>query len=90
MGKKKKKEKRDNKPRPIFICKKCHTYWISDYNPFCCHCHQMGEPQNESAVRMAAWREREGVTDADIQKEEIENTKGHAGYHRDTNMSDLW
>ena len=90
MGKKKKKEKRDNKPRPMFICKKCHSFWISDYNPFCIHCHEMGEPQNQSAVRMADWREREGVTDDEIRKEETENAKSFGGYCGDTDLSDLW
>lgn len=59
MGKKSKKRKKDNKPRPIFICSRCHAYWISDDDPICIHCEIYGDPQNESAVRMRRWKESE-------------------------------
>ena len=57
MSKKSKKAKKDNKPRPIFVCPKCHAYWVSDYEHICWHCGIAGEPQKESAVRMMRWRE---------------------------------
>lgn len=60
MSKKKKKEAKKNKPRPVFVCPKCGSQFVSDWDNVCWICKIPGEPKNEAAVRMARWREREG------------------------------
>ena len=63
MSKKSKKKKRDRKPRPIFVCPKCHAYWVHDYYHTCTVCGTVGEPKNESAVRLLRWRENNAGND---------------------------
>jgi len=45
--------------RPVFRCKKCSAYWVSNYDPFCVFCGTVGAPQNKEAQQLIEDRQAE-------------------------------
>ena len=43
--------KKQQQPRPVYICPKCSMEWVHDTDPICIICKVVGIPQNKGAEK---------------------------------------